>query len=72
MITDPASHHGTPFTQGSHCNNVLRAFATPATNHQHSLNAEGISKRIAHHANVVISNDDTFLPDVGAHVDVDQ
>ena len=41
VITDPAPHHDTPSTpsgQSSHCDNVLDAYATPATDHQLSLN----------------------------------
>ena len=78
MITDPSPHHDTPSTPSIRLDktvsmiNILQAYATPATDHQHFLNGKGIHQRIAHHANVVISDDDTFQPNVGVHFDVDQ
>ena len=75
MVTDPASHIDTPLHptgQGNHCDNVYHAYTTPTTDHQHSLNGNGICHRIAHHANIVISIDDTFLPMFGPHFDANQ
>ena len=69
MITDPASHHDTP---SSHCDNVLHTYATLATVYQHSFNENVICQRIANHANIIISMDNTFLPHVCAHLDGDQ
>ena len=65
MITDFTPHHDTPSTPSIfQCDTVLHAYATPATEHQYSLNGTGIRQSIAQHANVGIFNDDTFLPNV--------
>ena len=52
--------------------NLLHAYATPWFDHQHSLNGNRIRQKIAYHANVIITNDHTFLPNVSAHFRVDQ
>ena len=71
-ITDPTPTlrppHRSVWTRGSHCDDVLHVYAPLATSFQHG---NGIRRRLAHRTDVVISNDDTFLPDVGAHFDVD-
>ena len=78
MMTDPATHHDTPSTlidlsgQGNYCDNVLHTNATHATDYPHSLIGNRIHQRIAHHANIVISNDDTFLSNIVAHFNVNQ
>ena len=51
--------------------NQATVLAIHATDHQHPLNGTQIRHKIAHNAKVVISNDNTFLPKVDAHFDVD-
>ena len=60
MITDPAAHPIDPSGKGSH----YETFST-LTPPSAFLNGNGIRQRIAHPGNSVISNDDTFLPNVG-------
>ena len=74
MITDLALHNDTTSTPSIRLYKavIVITFSTPKPQPQPTIcipDGNGIRQRIAHYSNVVISNDDTFLPKVGAYQD---